>query len=648
MDFTRSSRKSWALIRRLGAAQRPPKKLHPPVRANAVASHLINVAKAPREQVFERKVHDEWRCFLRNSPDKSPPDVISVAELDSALLRMKAGTAPGYDRLHPEFLKHLGPKARKWLAAFLSKVTLDGKIPRVWRAAKVIAIEKPGKDPNSAANYRPISLLSVCYKLLERVVLGRITPTVEIILSPDQAGFRSSRSMCDQVTALTTYIENGFQAQLKTGAVFLDLTAAYDTVWHTGLLVKLSRTLPFWVVRLVELMLRGRRFRVHLGDNISRWRRQLNGLPQGSVLAPTLFNLYTNDLPATKSRRFTYADDICCATQAATFVELECTLTADMARLAEYCRRWRLKPSTAKTVTSCFHLHNASASRELNVLMNGNRLQHDPHPVYLGVALDRTLNYREHLSRSAAKLKSRNNLLMKLAGSTWGANACTLRSSAIALCYSVAEYCAPVWSRSAHTNLVDVQLNSTMRLITGTLRPTPLPWLPVLANIAPPPLRRSAATDRLVAKVSEHEAWGLYSDLHNPPPYRLKSRHPLWKDMECVDIATCWREGWQSASVVNSSIVADPAIRQPGFDLPRRQWSLLNRFRTGQGHCRANHKRWGLAMNDLCDCGQIQTMSHIVDDCPLTRYPGGLQALHTADKDAFDWLINMAQYAHDR
>jgi hypothetical protein len=55
-----------------------------------------------------------------------------------------------------------------------------------------------------------------------------------------------------------------------------------------------------------------------------------------------------------------------------------------------------------------------------------------------------------------------------------------------------------------------------------------------------------------------------------------------------------------------------------------------------------------LAMNDLCDCGQIQAVSHIVDDCPLTRYPGGLQALHTADKDAFDWLINMAQHAHDR
>jgi len=94
---------------------------------------------------------------------------------------------------------------------------------------------------------------------------------------------------------------------------------------------------------------------------------------------------------------------------------------------------------------------------------------------------------------------------MKLAGSTWGVSANTLRSSALALCYSAAEYCALIWSRSAHTSQVDEQLNSTMRLISGTIRSTPLPWLSVLSNIEPPALRRKAATDKLEEKIVKHD-----------------------------------------------------------------------------------------------------------------------------------------------
>jgi len=118
-----------------------------------------------------------------------------------------------------------------------------------------------------------------------------------------------------------------------------------------------------------------------------------------------------------------------------------------------------------------------------------------------GVTLDHTLSFREHLTKTAGKMKNRSILLMKLAGSSWDANAKTLRMSAMALCYSVAEYGAPVWSRSPHTGLVDVQLNSTMHLISGTLCSTPLSWLPVLANIKLPALRRMAATDKFTKKI---------------------------------------------------------------------------------------------------------------------------------------------------
>ena len=136
-----------------------------------------------------------------------------------------------------------------------------------------------------------------------------------------------------------------------------------------------------------------------------------------------------------------------------------------------------------------------------------------------------------------------------------------------ALCYSAAEYCAPVWSRSAHTSQVDVQLNSTMRLISGTLRSTPLPWLPLLSNIEPPSVRRKAASS-------------LISFTHHCCTTDIQEAEQL--DLQPVDIKSRWRHNWKSAQVVNCHLVCDPTIWQPGFDLPQQQWSLLNRFWTEQ------------------------------------------------------------------
>lgn len=98
------------------------------------------------------------------------------------------------------------------------------------------------------------------------------------------------------------------------------------------------------------------------------------------------------------------------------------------------------------------------ANHKININFDGQVIKNSRHPKYLGVTLNRTLMYNEHLTTTAAKLKTRNNIIQKLANSEWGADTNTLRISTIALTLSVADYCSPVWLQSAHTNKHPTQL----------------------------------------------------------------------------------------------------------------------------------------------------------------------------------------------
>jgi len=122
--------------------------------------------------------------------------------------------------------------------------------------------------------------------------------------------------------------------------------------------------------------------------------------------------------------------------------------------------------------------------------------------------------------------------------------------------------------------------------------------------------------------------------------YMLYYQFALAPVLQPVDIKSRWRHNWKSAQVVNSHLVCDPTIRQPGFDLPRQQWSLLNLFRTEQGHCSACRRKWRLTDTDLCPCSETQMMSHVVESCPLTKLNGCLSRLHSPDEDAVSWLTN--------
>ena len=530
------------------------------------------------------------------------------------------------------------------------------KIPKIWRRALAVAIPKPGKPVGDLKSYRPISLLCVPYKILERLIYARVEPLIDPLLPKEQAGFRRGKSTVDQVVLLTQNIEDSFEAKKKAGAVFINLTAAYDTVWHRGLTCKLMRLLPDkHMVKMIMELVQNRSFTLTTGDSTqSRLRRLKNGVPQGSVLAPLLFNIYTFDLPSMISRNFAYAD-LALLHSSENWKDLEGTLSQDMSTLSAYLQTWMLKLSHTKTVTAAFHLNNREAKRELKVYNNGRLLPFCPTPTYLGAKLDRPLTFRHHLVGLRKKLSSRVTLLRRLVGSRWGAGTKTLRIAILSLVYSTAEYCAPVWCCSAHTRLIDSVLNDALRIVTGCLRPSPTDHLPVLSGIQPDELRRMGATLFLAYRGSldpNHILHGLLSESSDIHQVRLRSRRPfvpvsrnLLDNLARFGIrASKWTNyKWRTEYCENASrlraFVPETGARPVGTGLPRAASVKLNRLQTGVGRIHLSMHKWGHASSPNCECGASeQTADHVLTACSIHRAPHGARGLTVLDEETRCWL----------
>lgn len=653
MDFTHSSRKGWRLLRHLGEASLPVKtksSIDPNKIASVIASNSTMILPDKSFKCEMKKKLRKLKDSLDTNTEFDRP--FTPEELDTAINSIKLGKAAGLDGLYPEFLKKLGKRPKLWVLKFLNQILKLSKLPPLLMKSNIIAILKPGKCAEDPTKYRPIALLSTMYKLLERVIYNRIKYQVDSKLPADEAGFRENRSCVEQLLTLTSHIEAGFEQNLKTALALVDLSSAYDTIWRTGFMWKFYTVIPCkGLGRLVNQMLSNRIFRVFINDRSSRPRRINNGFPQGSVCAPTYFNLYTSDMPPTRSTKFSFADDLGLATQVKTFEMGEENLEHDLHIMKAYYIKWCLCLNEGKTEVTMFHLNNSMATRQLNVYLDGERLEHNVSPKYLGLPLDRSLSFKLAMEQRAEKLKVRNNLIQKLAGSNWGSSGNVLRTAVLTLVFSAAEYASPVWYGCNHTDKVDVQLNVAMRVITGAVDSTPVPWLHVLSNIEPPQVRRKLAAHKEWEKcLDESRTYELpiKNFLLNPPPPRLSSRSPIWKDTEIQDpnfnAHEQWKNYWNgSPDFSNKHLIEEPHRKLEGFNLPRREWRMLNRFRSGHGCSGEQMHRWQFRDSPYCDCGNnvVQSMEHILNECRSRKFNGNINTLHSANAGAISWLSGL-------
>lgn len=393
----------------------------PPIKKGDGCWAVSNEQKASRfaehlEQIFQPNENTDNVVLVQTSSIEQEVRLVTPKEVYNEIKRLNTKKSPGYDLITGEVLLNLPRKAIVKLTTLINASFRLQYVPDVWKIAEVIMIPKPGKPPHEATSYRPISLLPIISKLFEKLLLKRLKPIIEErkIIPDYQFGFREKHSTIDQVHRITNIIEKALEEKKVCTTVFLDVAQAFDKVWHEGLIHKLRNLLPKQFAKILESYLTQRMFRVRQEDAYSELKSIKAGVPQGSVLGPVLYLLYTCDIPELENNTIaTFADDTAIMATGDSHEEAVEKIQSAVNKICEWTKKWRVKLNECKSV----HINFTNKKPQYHpVFINNKVIPYENTAKYLGMTLDAKLRWKAHVKKKRDELELRYRKMHWLLG----------------------------------------------------------------------------------------------------------------------------------------------------------------------------------------------------------------------------------------
>lgn len=459
----------------------------PEVAANSCNEFFTNIGKTLAEQIQNQ--------LFAPTIEITQPQLqsfvfldIDCTEVERIIMGLKDDCATGWDNIPTKILKKYKHILARPLTLAFQKCLQEGVFPTCLKKAVVVPIHKSGSKEN-ITNYRPISLLSSISKIFEKIINNRLVNYLEnkALLSKNQFGFRPKLSTADAVHELTDFVTHELDKGNKTIGIFLDLAKAFDTVPTPILLKKLENIgVRDNQLKLLTSYLSDRCQYVRIDSVVSSDLKNASfGIPQGSILGPTLFLIYINDLcnlQLANGKIISYADDTALLFSAGNDSQLYelaqhgfnivnswlrghlLTLNAEKTKYLKFTMR---KQRSAIFTNPLIYAHACNYLKCDNVCQCPN-ISFTNHIKYLGVIIDETLSFNQHIEVMSNRLRKLIYVFKKL---RYIADTNSVKQIYLALCQSIITYCITSWGGACKTFILAAERAQRAILKVSTFRP---------------------------------------------------------------------------------------------------------------------------------------------------------------------------------
>lgn len=364
------------------------------------------------------------RVFVNNylehlspAPDSDIPE-FDVSEVKSVIQNLVLHKAPGADHISAKMLKHLPSSYFDFITELFNECWRTGYYPAAWKESIITCIPKLGTDLSHPQSYRPISLLSILSKVFERLIYNRFQAFTDSqnISKPEQFGFRRNHSCSLQLLRLTELIKDAWSRKSHVLLILLDFQKAFDKVSHVDLIYKMIKLqYPPQLIKLLHHYLQDRTYRVRVNDFYSSSFPIHAGVPQGSILGPSLFNLYVQDFPDIFSGEvLQYADDTALLISTRTTNGMFFRAQKALNKVSAYCSVWKIKLNIEKSCAIIMTKGNLMDPPPLYI--QHRPLQYKRESKYLGILLDCKLTWKPHLKQLLSSIKQIYGSLYSILG----------------------------------------------------------------------------------------------------------------------------------------------------------------------------------------------------------------------------------------